>query len=160
MNETAALVVRLEGQYAWVQAAGPGSACGGCASKDGCSTAGMGTVLDDATGKTRKLQLLRLPNTIHARPGDAVVIRAADGKVLTAVWRAYGVPLVLALFCAMLALELTGSELAAFAGMLFGLGGGFLLMRSKGLDAAQAEPILSMGFKDAPVNSVKDHETC
>lgn len=160
MNETAAIVVRLDGQYAWVQAAGPGSACGGCASKEGCSTAGMGTVLDDATGKTRKLQLLRLLNTIHARPGDAVVIRAADGMVLKAVWRAYGVPLGLALCGAMLATGLTGSELASFAGMLFGLGGGYLLMRRRGLDSAQAEPILSMGFKEVSVISVKDHETC
>jgi sigma-E factor negative regulatory protein RseC len=151
MNETNAVVVRLDGQYAWVQASGPGSACGGCASKEGCGTVGLGTVLDDATGKTRKPQLLRLPNTIQARPGDAVVIRAADGLVLKAVWRAYGVPLILAFCGALLAIGLTGSEPAAVAGMLLGLGAGFLLMRRKGLDAAQVEPILSMGFKHTPV---------
>ncbi len=157
MNESDATVVRLEGQYAWVQAAGPGPACGSCAQKGGCSTSGMGNVLDEASGKARKPQLLRLPNTIHARPGDAVIIRAADGMVLKAVWRAYGVPLALALGGAMLAMVMTGSELVAIAGMLLGLAGGFLLMRVQGLDSARSEPILSMTFKQSSVFSVKGH---
>jgi positive regulator of sigma E activity len=157
MNESDATVVRLEGQYAWVQAAGPGPACGSCAQKGGCSTSGMGDILDEAGGKTRKPQLLRLPNTIHARPGDAVIIRAADGMVLKAVWRAYGLPLMLALCSAMLAMVLTGSELAAIAGMLLGLAGGFFLMRVKGLDSSRSEPILSMTFKHSSVFSVKGH---
>lgn len=157
MNESDATVVRLEGQYAWVQAAGPGPACGSCAQKGGCSSSGMGNVLDEASGKARKPQLLRLPNTIHARPGDAVIIRAADGMVLQAVWRAYGFPLVLALGGAMLAMVMTGSELVAIAGMLLGLAGGFFLMRAKGLDSSQSEPILSMVFKRSSVISVKGH---
>jgi positive regulator of sigma E activity len=160
MNETDAVVVRLDGQYAWVQASGPGTACGGCARKEGCGTAGQGSVLDDAVGNTRQPHLLRLPNSIQARAGDAVVIRAADGLVLRAVWRAYGVPLVLAFCGALLAVGLTGSEPAAVAGMLVGLGAGFLLMRRKGLDSPQAEPILFIGFKESSVISVKGHETC
>lgn len=157
MNESDATVVRLEGQYAWVQAAGPGPACGSCAQKGGCSSSGMGNVLDEASGKARKPQLLRLPNTIHARPGDAVIIRAADGMVLQAVWRAYGFPLVLALGGALLGAGLTSNEIFAIAGMLFGLAGGFFLMRAKGLDSSQSEPILSMVFKRSSVISVKGH---
>jgi positive regulator of sigma E activity len=157
MNESDATVVRLEGQYAWVQAAGPGPACGSCAQKDGCSTSGMGDILDEAGGKARKPQLLRLPNTIHARLGDAVIIRAAEGMVLKAVWRAYCVPLVLALGGALLAAALTGNEGFTIAGMLLGLAGGFFLMRVKGLDSARSEPILSMSFKQASVISVKGH---
>jgi positive regulator of sigma E activity len=157
MNESDATVVRIEGPYAWVQAAGPGPACGSCAQKGGCSTSGMGNVLDEASGEARKPQLLRLPNTIHARPGDAVIIRAADGMVLQAVWRAYGFPLVLALGGAMLAMIMTGSELVAIAGMLIGLAGGFFLMRVKGLDSSRSEPILSMVFKRSSVISVKGH---
>ena len=161
MNETAAVVVRLEGPYAWVRASGPGPACGGCARQEGCGTTGLdSSLLDDTSGKTRRQQLLRLPNAIHARPGDAVVIRAAAGMVLKAVWRAYGVPLLLALGGALLATGLTGSEAAAVAGMLVGLGGGFLLMRRQGLDSARAEPILSMGFKESSVISPKGNETC
>lgn len=157
MNESDATVVRLEGQYAWVQAAGPGPACGSCAQKGGCSTSGMGDILDEAGGQARKPQLLRLPNTIHARPGDAVIIRAADGMVLKAVWRAYGVPLVLALGGALLAAGLTSNEGFAIAGMLLGLTGGFSLMRVKGFDSSRSEPILSMTFKQSSVISVKGH---
>lgn len=151
MNEMDAVVVRLDEPYAWVQAAGPGPACGACAQKDGCGAAGA---------PARKPQLLRLLNTIHARPGDAVVIRAAQGTVLKAVWRAYGIPLLLGLTLAMLAGALTGSEPVALTALLAGLGGGFFLMRWQGLESARAEPILSMNFKGSSVISIKDRETC
>ncbi|MDP1653103.1 MAG: SoxR reducing system RseC family protein [Rhodocyclaceae bacterium] len=160
MTESDGIVVRLDGEYAWVQAAGPGPACGSCAQKGGCSTSGMGSILDDASGKARKTQLLCLPNTIHARPGDEVVIRVADGIVLKAVWRAYGIPLVFALAGAMLAVFLTGSDLVAIAGMLLGLVAGFLLLRVSGLDSSRSEPILSIAFKQSSVISAKGHETC
>jgi positive regulator of sigma E activity len=159
MNEMDAVVVRLDDPYAWVQAAGPGPACGACAQKAGCGTVGGGGILEDATGQSRKPQLLRLPNTIHARPGDAVVIRAAEGMVLKAVWRAYGIPLLLGLLLAITASALTGSEPVALAAMLVGLGGGFLLMRWKGLESGRSEPILSMRFKRSSVISVKGQET-
>jgi positive regulator of sigma E activity len=159
MNETDATVVRLEGQYAWVQAAGPGAACGSCAQKGGCSTSGMGNILDETNGKAPKPQLLRLPNTIHARPGDAVVIRAADGMVLQAVWRAYGIPLALALGGALLAASLTSNEIFAIAGMLLGLAAGVVLMRRNALVSPQSEPILSMRLKRSSFISVKGSET-
>jgi positive regulator of sigma E activity len=156
MNETDATVVRLEGAHAWVQAAGPASACGSCAQQGSCSTFGSSiSILDEPGGKRRKPMLLRLPNTIHARPGDAVVLRAADGMVLRAVWRAYGIPLFLALTGALLAAALADSELFVLAGMLVGLLGGFLLMRLQGLDSLRSEPILSMHFKQSSVISVK-----
>lgn len=160
MNEMDAVVVRLEDPYAWVQAAGPGPACGACAQKAGCGTAGGGGILENATGQSRKPQLLRLPNTIHARPGDAVVIRAAEGMVLQAVWRAYGIPLLLGLLLTILAGAITGSEPVALAALLAGLAGGFFLMRWKGLESGRSEPILSMRFKGSSVNSVKGQETC
>lgn len=160
MNETEGTVLRLEGAHAWVQAASPAPACGSCGQRGSCSTAGMGKILDEPGGKLRKPLLLRLPNTIHARPGDAVVIRAADGMVLRAVWRAYGIPLILALAGALLATALADNELFVLAGMLLGLLGGFLLMRLQGLDAARSEPILSMRFKHSSVISVKGRSTC
>jgi len=155
MNETDATVVRLEGPYAWVQAVAPAPACGSCAQNGGCKSAGMGSLLDEGAAKVRKPYVLRLPNTIQARPGDAVVIHAADGMVMKAVWRAYGIPLLLALAGAMLAVALTGNEVLAFAGILFGLLAGFLLMRKRGLDSSRSEPILSMRFKQSSVISVK-----
>lgn len=150
MNETDAVVVRIEGGNAWVRAAGPGHACGACAQKDGCATASAaGSAIDGALGQTAGSRLLCLPNAIHARPGDRVVIRAADGTVLRAVWLAYGLPLLLALLGALVLLGLTGSDAAAVAGMLAGLGAGIFVMYRKSRVAAHAEPILSIAFKSA-----------
>ena len=159
MNEMDAVVVRLDDRYAWVQAAGPGPACGACAQQGACAT-GAGSVLDTATGHARKPQLLRLLNTIHARPGDAVVIRVAEGLVLKAAWRAYGLPLLLGLALAMLVGAWTGREPLALVALLAGLGGGFFLMRRRGLESGSPEPILSMRFKGSSIISVKDRETC
>lgn len=151
MNETAAVVVRVEGDYAWVEAEGPGHACGACASRSGCQSGRAGSVLDGIQNGGR--QLLRLPNTIGARPGDAVVIRAAEGMVLRAVWLAYGIPLLLALGGALLVGHLTGSEPLAAAAVPAGLVAGVLLMRRSRLESRRAEPILSLGFKDISISS-------
>lgn len=145
MNTTDGVVVRVEGEFAWVRASGAGNACGACARKEGCGTAGVGTVLDKALGRSE--ELVCLPNTIRARVGDAVELRSADGLVLHVVWRAYGLPLLLAFAGALLMQTLTGSEALTLAGMLAGLGGGFLLMRHRGLDSVRDEPIFSLGFK-------------
>jgi sigma-E factor negative regulatory protein RseC len=147
VNAADAVVVRVDGDTAWVRVAGPGSACGGCSQKEGCH-ASAGAV-DDALGQGRKTRLLRLPNTIHARPGDAVVVCAQDGAVLRSAWFAYGLPLLLALAGAALGLELTGSEGAALAGMLTGLLVGFLLLRTRSRQATRTEPILSIAFKNS-----------
>lgn len=145
MIENAGVVVRLEGDYAWVRAEGAGAACGACASKGGCQSAAADSLLDGALGQPARL--LRLANTIQARPGDAVVICVAEGTVLRAVWMAYGVPLLLALAGAMIAVALTGNEVVSVAGMLFGLFGGYFIMRRSGFSPGRAEPILSISFK-------------
>lgn len=160
MNQTDAIVVRVEGGFAWVEAAGPGAACGGCAQSTSCSGA-TDNSLAHATG--RKPLLLRLPNTIGARPGDAVVIHAADGMVLRAVWLAYGLPLLLALAGALGVTALTGSEPLALVGLLIGLGMGMLLLRWQGRQTRRREPILSMDFKSPSMASTvffKDRESC
>lgn len=149
MTEGDGVVVRLEGEYAWIRAAGAGNACGACARKEGCKTAGTGTVLDGSLAQPARL--LRLLNTIQARPGDAVVICVADGVVLRAVWLAYGVPLLLALAGAMLAGALTGSEVLAGIGLLVGLTGGFVFMQRSRIGSGRAEPILSINFKYSPL---------
>lgn len=151
MNETDAIVVRIEGDHAWVRARGPGHACGACSQKDGCHVAAGAFIDGDQGGEGAPGQpasrLLCLPNTIHARPGDAVVIRAGNGAVLRAVWLAYGVPLALALLGALAGLELLDSEPAALLGMLLGLGVGIGVLRYQSRQTVQREPILSIGFK-------------
>lgn len=145
MNETDAVVVRIEGSHAWVRAQGPGHACGACAQKDGCHAASS-NVVEGALGQPAS-RLLYLPNPIHARPGDAVVIRARDGTVLRAVWLAYGLPLVLAIGGALAGVEVVGSEPAALIGMLTGLGVGIGVLRFKARQERQQEPFLSIAFK-------------
>ncbi|MBA3033482.1 MAG: SoxR reducing system RseC family protein [Gammaproteobacteria bacterium] len=150
MTETNGVVVRLEGDHAWVRAEGAGSACGSCGQKGGCQSVGMGSVLDGLPGSQQTTRLLYLPNTIHARQGDVVVICASEGALLRAVWLAYGIPLLLALAGAIALSWLTGSEVAAAAGMVAGLLGGFFFMRHRGfkcLDPNRTEPILSINFK-------------
>ncbi len=158
MNQTEAIVVRLEGRYAWVQASGPGSACGSCAQSGSC---GASTLEADRTElHQRKPLLLRLPNTIGAQPGDEVIIRAADGVVLRAAWLAYGMPLLLALAAALAATAWIGSEIVTFIAMLLGLGAGVFLLRKYGLESQQREPILSLDFKSPSPTTIffKDRE--
>ncbi len=137
MNETEGRVLRIDGDHVWVEAREVASPCGACARKEGCRTQANGT------GK-----LLRFPNNIHARPGDAVLIRAEKGLVLKSVWSAYGIPLLLGLAGAMAALEFTGSEMAAVVGVLLGLGCGFFLLRIRRLDCPDAAPMLSIALKN------------
>jgi sigma-E factor negative regulatory protein RseC len=150
MTTTDAVVVRLDGDYAWVRAEGAGNACGACERKEGCHGSGTSTLLDGVLAQP--VRLLRLPNPIHARPGDAVVVSVAAGVVLHAVWLAYGIPLLLAIAAALVASALTGSELQSIVGALLGLGGGYLVMRRQGLNSAGAEPILSISFKATPIS--------
>lgn len=161
MNETEGIVVRIEGEFAWVEAAGPAAACGACAQKAGCPTAqGSGALLDGIRKGGGQNRLLCLPNTIHARPGDAVVIQSAAGLVLRAVWFAYGVPLLLGIAGALLASALTGSEAFAVGGLVLGLAGGIFVMRWRRLDAGRAEPIFSIRFKHPSHFIIRGPESC
>ena len=138
MNETDGMVVDVDGDHVWVRPRGEASACGACVQQAGCGMKPAGN-----TGQS----LLRFPNTINARAGDAVVIRAAEGMVLRAVWVAYGVPLLFALLGAIGVLRITGSEGGSMVGMLSGLAGGFFLIRLQRNGWAGEHPALSIGFK-------------
>lgn len=129
MNDTEGIVVRLDGDHAWVSPRNEGGACGGCSQKSGC---GMRSSDD------QRQPLLRLPNPIRARAGDSVIIHAADGFLLCVVWRIYGIPLLLALAGAMAGLIFTDSDGGALAGMMLGLAAGFFsLHRRPGLSVDQ-----------------------
>jgi positive regulator of sigma E activity len=150
MIEADAVVVRLEGEHAWVRAEGARSACGACARKDGCHRTDPDSLLDGVAVQSG--HLLRLPNTIHAHPGDVVVIRAADGLILRAVWLAYGMPLFLALVGATALDLMVSSEFGSIAGALLGLSGGYFLMRRRGLDSGRSGANLSITFKSNPLS--------
>lgn len=159
MNVAEGVVERLEGPDAWVRSATAAPACGSCTQKAGCSSAAPG-VASEVFGAAEKRMMLRLPNSIGARPGDAVQICAAEGLVLRAVWRAYGLPLLLGVGAAVGLFALTGKDAAALLGLIAGLLIGVVLLRRKGLEAKRKEPILSMRFKSVSIINCKDSESC
>lgn len=150
MTESDGVVVRLEGEYAWVRAAERSSACGACAGKEGCNASGTGALLDGVSTKPERL--LRLINTIKAHPGDAVLICASESTVMRAVWLAYVVPLLLAVGGALVFQTLTGSEGLALFGMLCGLAGGILVMRRSGFATPRSTSLLTISFKRSPLS--------
>ncbi len=137
MNEINGVVVRVEDDFAYVSTAGVASACGSCTSRGGCGSADGG----------KKTHVLRLPNPIHARAGDQVVIQADQGAVLRAVWWVYLLPLLLAIVGAAGLLAITGNEMAAMLGLLVGLAGGFLGLRWQKPSCNSRQQILSIAFK-------------
>lgn len=139
MSESDAVVERVDGNHLWLRPLGAGSGCGSCTQKTAC---GMRSV--EGHGQS---PLICLPNSIQARAGDTVVIHAAEGVLLRAVWRVYGVPLIAGLAGAMIALTITGSDGVALVGLLLGLAGGFLsLLRTRNATTGQ-RAALSVFFK-------------
>lgn len=145
MNSIDAEVIDIEPGFAWVRPAGRASACGVCASKGSCSSAAALSAGDDSSGRER---LLKLPNAIGAKPGDRVVVVAADGVIWRAAGRAYMLPLGFAIGTAMLAMALTGKEWLALLGLLGGLAAGFGGLRFRRSSCNSADEVLSIRFGD------------
>ena len=141
MNEIDGVVLRVEDGFAYVSTAGVASACGSCASRGGCGSAG------GALDGQKKAHVLRLPNPVDAREGDRVVIQAAQGAVLRAVWWVYLLPLLLAIIGAAGLLAMTGNEMFSLLGLLVGLAAGFLGLRWQKPGCNSREQILSIAFK-------------
>ncbi len=141
MNEIDGVVVRVEDDFAYVSTAGVASACGSCSSRGGCGSA------DVELSAQKKAHVLRLPNLIHAREGDQVVIQAAEGAILHAVWWVYLLPLLMAVVGAAGLLAMTGNEMVALLGLLIGLAAGFLGLRRQKTSCNSRQPILSIAFK-------------
>lgn len=139
MTESEALVVRLEGDYAWLEVMGEGGGCSACHKAGSC---GAG----DGRGRIQ-----RFPNTIGARVGDHVVVRVADGTVFKSVLWAYLVPIVLVLAAAAVGMAAAG-DAGAVAGALAGLGGGWLALRRADRRLTESrESLLSLQIKPVVV---------
>jgi sigma-E factor negative regulatory protein RseC len=149
MNECAGVVIRVEGDDAWVRPELAGKACGACQQREqGCHIQGA-TLLDAMTDSPAAL--LKLTNTIQAQVGDRVVVTVADGMVLRAVWLAYGLPLLLAVVITAGVLALTQSEVFAVLGTVFGLAAGFYWLRQRRFEISRTEPIFTISFKPNPI---------
>lgn len=118
MNETPAVVVHTEGEYAVVEAQGA-SGCGRCESVGGCASARLGRLFCAAPRRFRVL------NRLGARPGERVVLAVREGALLRSAGAAYGVPLLLVVAGAILGAWLAASprtrDLYAAAGAAIGL---------------------------------------
>lgn len=139
MTESDAVVVRLEGDYAWVDVQASCSSC----SATGC---GLGS------GKGRALQRVR--NETGVRVGDQVTLAISDGAVLRAALYCYLLPVALVLAGATSGMALA-NNFGAIGGAILGLAGGWLSLRVAG----RREPELRMTLKSAVVQLHRNPQT-
>lgn len=132
MIEELATVIKTEGDVMAVEIQRQ-STCGSCSVKSGCGTSLVASLF----GKRRAL--LSLPNTIHARPGDRVVLGISEKDLVTGSIRLYLYPLAGLLLGAMAGHLLAGSELFT---ILSGLTGMILVLL--GLRRRQVAPAIEV----------------
>lgn len=103
MIEETATVVRVEGQFAWVETVRK-SACDACAVSKGCGTSVLASVVGNKTTQ------LKVVNDIAAGVGDEVTIGLQETAMLRGAFLVYLFPL-LSLFVFALLGELLASQL-------------------------------------------------
>jgi sigma-E factor negative regulatory protein RseC len=142
MLETLAIVIRVEGQEAWVEST-QGGGCGNCDSENGCGSSKLSQLF---CSEPRRF---RVRNEANAEVGTMVQVTVAEGVLLRSALLMYGLPLIL-----MLAGAISGSEWAgedsrdaySAAGGLMGLIIGFVLVKGVSLRqhlSAVALPVIS-----------------
>lgn len=125
MLETRAIVVRLEGEEAVVEAVHGG--CGSCGNGNGC---GSGNISKMLCVKPRQF---RVRNGVGARVGEEVEVAVAEGALLRSALTLYALPLAL-LFAGALSgahwlAGAGGNDAGAALGAVAGLLAGFALAR-------------------------------
>lgn len=132
MLEQHAVVLRTEGDQAWVEARESGT-CGSCGT-GGCST----RRLADLFG--RKERAFPVNNVLQAQVGERVVIGIPGGALWKSAFRLYGLPLLLMLAGALAGQSALG-DAGAGAGLLAGLLFSILLQKIR--PASQAwQPVM------------------
>jgi sigma-E factor negative regulatory protein RseC len=142
MLDTRAIVVRLEGKEAVVEAV-QGGGCGACAGGKGCSSGAMSKML---CVKPRQF-LVR--NDIGARVGEEVEVSVAEGALLRSALTLYALPMAL-LFAGALAgsawAGASGHDAGSAVGAVVGLLAGFALARivtSRRSSRAASAPVIT-----------------
>lgn len=131
MTESEGLVLRLDGEYIWVDFQ---SGCSTCTTPGGC---GLGS----GRGKPSH----RIRNTVGAKVGDTVIMSLADGAVWRAAFLCYVLPLLIALAAAALGRKL-GGDGGSVAGAVIGLAVGWLALRRGGQQQATPSIRLKTDF--------------
>ena len=126
MMQTRAIVIRLEGEDALVEATQSGG-CGSCDSKRGC---GSGKLSQLFSGDTRRF---RVRNVGNAQVGSLVQVSMPEGVLLNSAIVMYVLPLLSLFLCSLLAGQMAkaASSVDAYsaAGALAGLILGFVLVK-------------------------------
>jgi positive regulator of sigma E activity len=125
MLETRAIIVRLDGAEAIVEATQAGG-CGLCDSANGCASGKLAGLFC-----TRPRQF-RVANGIGARVGDEVRVAVADGALFRSALIVYLFPLSMLFAGGLLGTSLAGAydqDICAAIGALAGLAAGFVLVR-------------------------------
>jgi sigma-E factor negative regulatory protein RseC len=114
MLEQHAIILKTDGELAWVEARESGT-CGSCGS-GGCST----RRLADLFG--RRERAFPVDNVLHASTGERVVIGIPSGALWKSAFRLYGLPLLM-----LIAGGLAGQHAHGDLGAVAGAAGGMLL---------------------------------
>ncbi|WP_294949409.1 SoxR reducing system RseC family protein [Sulfurivirga sp.] len=122
MHESTGTVVRVEGEWAWVETVRQ-SGCGSCAAKGACGTGVLENLFSARSAP------IKLPNTLHARPGDRVVLALSEGALLRQSLWAYGVPLLGFFIGGLVGRALFSMEWSALLGAVVGMLAGWGVVR-------------------------------
>lgn len=145
MNESEAVVIRIEGEHAFVEVC-DAAACGQCSSRHACMS------LEAPAGP----RLHRLHNGIGARVGDTVVLVVPQGALLKAALLSYLWPALLTIAGAASGATM-GGDAASVAGAGLGLMAGMASLRLAGSRlAGKREPLLTMRLKCPVVEPRKE----
>ena len=111
--EQSARVVSVGAGSVLVEPVEPEGGCGACGGK-GCGTRRLAELF------SRRPRNFRADSELSLQPGDRVVVGVAEGAVLAAALRLYGLPLAAMLAGALAAEAWWGGDLAALAGFAAG----------------------------------------
>ena len=148
-----AKVERCEGEWAWV-CIHPHTPCGHCDPKTGCKSIAITRLFGAAQ------QSYQVNNTLGAKPNDLVKVAVNDGVLLsTALW-AYGLPLLLLIFGAIIGSVLANTlqkELFSLLGAILGFLLSFIVLRWRNSSAQAMQPriveIMPKSFRLKPCSS-------
>jgi sigma-E factor negative regulatory protein RseC len=144
MIEQTAVVIRLDGQFALVEAQRE-SSCGQCNAKKGCGTG----ILENSLG--RRVMRLKAINQCNALPGDEVVVAVPEKGFIKSAFFTYLLPLLLMLLGAVVAQQMPGlaswnsQDLVALLGAGVGFAVALLLLRRYSLQMekdASLQPVV------------------
>lgn len=134
MIEQAGIVVRVDGERAWVETERR-SSCGDCSAQAGCGHAVLGKTFG------RKFTEVQVVNSAHLKPGECVVLGVREDALLKSSFAVYLIPLLGLLLGALVgATAVSGmGDLPALLGGVTGFVAGLWWVRGFGGRAARLQ---------------------